>query len=161
MSVLRIDTREPRKTPKTKKGNVLRIYTTKPLDVPKSKPQLSTTKIIEVLDPKAIKHNITNWQAYQESPANIVKPMKKCYPNLATASVQLSNLKSTLSELHPKPPDEFLEKLRLSRAEYKELRDDYREKRDKESFDMVTIKDGDGLPWRGARAVISECCFPL
>lgn len=143
----------------TKKGKVLVIDTSKPWPPEhapkKSKPKLSTTKVIEVLDPKAIKHNIiTSWQAYVDCPAKIVKTMKKCYPNLATASVQLSNLKSTLSELHPRPPEEFLQKLRLSRAEYKQLRDAYREKRDKESFDMTTIRNGDEL----LKTAMEGCC---
>ena len=64
-------------------------------------------KVVSILDSKNTKNNIiSNWPAY--SPAHIIKLMKQLYPNTATASSQLSTLKSILSTLDPPPPDEFL-----------------------------------------------------
>ena len=52
----------------------------------------STTKVIEVLDPKTEKEKIrTHWQAY--TPQQIVKAMRKLYDKTSTLSVQLSNMK--------------------------------------------------------------------
>ena len=122
-------------------------------DAAPSKPKQSPSstgqgeeKVVEILDPKAIKQNIVaNWQKYQNHPQVIVKLIQRLYQNLATASSQLSNLKSVLSQLTPPPPAEFLEKLRLSRKDYKSLREAYREKRDKEGKDLRTIHDSDKL----------------
>ena len=103
-------------------------------------------KVIETFDPKAIKLNIVkNWQAYIECPQKIVKTIRRLYTNTATASSQLSNLKSVLSQLSPAPPDDFLNALKLSAKEYKSLHEAYREKRDKEGKDLRTINDSDKL----------------
>ena len=62
---------------------------------------------IEILDPKAIKVNIVNnWRSY--APGKIVKTMRRLYPNVGTASSQLSNLKSLLTSLSSPPPAEYL-----------------------------------------------------
>jgi hypothetical protein len=103
-------------------------------------------KVIEILDPKSIKLNIVkNWQAYADCPSKIVKTMRRLYQNTATASSQLSNLKSVLSLLTPAPPEAFLSALKLSRKEYHTLHTEYREKRDKEGKDLRTINDSDKL----------------
>ena len=110
----------------------------KPKQSPSSTGQ-GEEKVVEILDPKAIKQNIVaNWQKYQNHPQVIVKLIQRLYQNLGTASSQLSNLKSVLAQLTPTPPAEFLEKLRLSRKDYKTLREAYREKRDKEGKDLCT-----------------------
>jgi hypothetical protein len=70
---------------------------------------------IEILDPKAIKVNIVdNWQSI--APGKVVKTMRRLYPNVGTASSQLSNLKSLLTSLSSPPPAEYLDALKLSKA---------------------------------------------
>jgi hypothetical protein len=121
----------------------------------KEKSQDPNVKVIEILDPKAIKQNIVlNWAAHR--PAAIVKLIKRLYPNLGTRSVQLSNLKSLLAQQKPKPPQEFLDKLKLTKAEYKSIRDAYRKKRDKESFNMIVIQDGALLVKTALELIVSS-----
>ena len=73
---------------------------------------------------KTIKLNVVkNWEAYLYCPKKIVKIIRRLYPNTGTASSQLSNLKSVLAKLDPRPPQEFLSALKLSQNEYKGLHD--------------------------------------
>jgi hypothetical protein len=110
---------------------------------------------IEILDPKAIKVNIVdNWQSY--APAKVVKTMRRLYPNVGTASSQLSNLKSLLTSLSSPPPAEYLDALKLSKAEYKKLRDDYRDKRDKEGFNLTVVNDSDRLVTQALEMITSS-----
>jgi len=103
-------------------------------------------KVIESLDPKSIKLNIVNnWHAYADCPGKIVKTIRRLYQNTATASSQLSNLKSVLAALTPAPPDQFLSALKLSQKEHHTLHTEYREKREKEGKDLRTINDSDKL----------------
>ena len=112
-------------------------------------------KVIEILDPKAIKVNIVNnWQAY--GPGKIVKTMRRLYPNVGTASSQLSNLKSILAALPTPPNAEYLDALKLSKAEYKKLRDDYRDKRDKEGFNLTVVNDSDRLVTQALEMITSS-----
>jgi hypothetical protein len=104
----------------------------------------ANTKIITVLDPKETKYRIVaQWESY--TAPQVVKIMRQLYPNVATASSQLSNIKSQLAALASPPPSEYLDALKLSKAEYKVLRDEYREKRDKEGFDLTVVHDADRL----------------
>ena len=65
-------------------------------DAAPSKPKQSPSstgqgeeKVVEILDPKAIKQNIVaNWQKYQNHPQVIVKLIQRLYQNLGTASSQ-------------------------------------------------------------------------
>jgi hypothetical protein len=83
--------------------------------------------------------------------------MRKCYPNTATASSQLSNLKSVLAGLGERaPPEDWLYQLRLSRKEYKELANSYREKRDKEGKSLRIVHDADKLVERALEMMTSS-----
>jgi hypothetical protein len=101
--------------------------------------------VIDIPDPKRIKASIVdNWEAFK--PKKVVALIRKMYPNTATASSQLSNLKSVLKSLGDRgPPEEYLAKLRLTRAEYKKLHDEYRTKRDQAGHDLRVIHDTDAL----------------
>ena len=113
------------------------------------------TKIISVLDPKETKHHIvTHWQAY--SPQQVLKLMRQMYSNLGTLSSQLSNLKNLLSSQKPSPPSEFLDALKLKKSEYKQLREDYREKRDKEGFTLAVVNDADKLVSQALEMLTSD-----
>jgi hypothetical protein len=114
-------------------------------------------KVIEIPDPKSVKQAIVDsWIAY--TPQQIVKLIKKCYPNVATASSQLSNLKSVLVGLANPPPEDWLAQLRLSRKEYKELANAYREKRDKQGRNLQfhTVHDSDVLVQRSLEMMTSS-----
>jgi hypothetical protein len=112
-------------------------------------------KVIEILDPKAIKFNtVNNWQAY--GPGRIVKTMRRLYPNVRTASSQLSNLKSILAALPTLPSAEYLDAMKLSKAEYKKLRDEYRDKRDEEGFNLTVVHDSDRLVTQALEMITSS-----
>ena len=112
-------------------------------------------KVIEIPDPKSAKQAIVDsWIAY--TPQQVVKLIKKCYPNVATASSQLSNLKSVLVGLANPPPDDWLGRLRLSRKEYQELANAYRTKRDKEGASLRTVFDSDKLVERVLEMITSS-----
>jgi hypothetical protein len=56
-------------------------------------------KVIEIPDPKSVKHAIVeNWHAYTRKQVNAL--MRKCYPNAATASSQLSNRRNWRERIH-------------------------------------------------------------
>jgi hypothetical protein len=113
------------------------------------------TKTITVLDPKETKDRILNhWEAY--TPAQIVKIMRDLYPNTGTVSSQLSNMKSVLGAQHQGPPAEFLEALKLSKTEYKQLRESYRDKRDKEGFNLTIVHDSDKLVSQALEMITSS-----
>jgi hypothetical protein len=98
---------------------------------------------------------VENWHAY--TPKQVVVLMRKCYPNTVTASSQLSNLKSVLVGLGTRaPPEEWLHQLRLSRREYKELANAYREKRDKEGKSLRIVHDADMLVQRTIEMITSS-----
>ena len=113
--------------------------------LPTSAPGSDTMVIPMPLDAKETKHSIiSNWQSY--SAKEVVKLLRQLYyNNTGTLSSQLSQLKSTLTALPSPPPVEYLEALKLTRTEYRNLRDNYREKRDKEGFDLVVVHDADSL----------------
>jgi hypothetical protein len=113
--------------------------------LPTSAPGSDTMVIPMPLDAKETKHSIiSNWQSY--SAKEVVKLLRQLYyNNTGTLSSQLSQLKSTLTSLPSPPPVEYLEALKLTRTEYRKLRDNYREKRDKEGFDLVVVHDADSL----------------
>jgi hypothetical protein len=113
-------------------------------------------KVIEIPDPKSVKQAIVeNWHAY--NPKQVIALMRKCYPNTATASSQLSNLKSVLAGLGTRaPPEDWLHQLRLSRKEYKELANAYREKRDKEGKSLRIVHDADMLVQRALEMITSS-----
>ena len=112
--------------------------------------------MIEIPDPKSVKQAIVeNWHAY--TPKQVIALMRKCYPNTATASSQLSNLKSVLAGLGTRaPPEDWLHQLRLSRREYKELANAYREKRDKEGKSLRIVHDADMLVERALEMITSS-----
>ena len=96
------------------------------------------------LDPKVTKGAIlNNLQAYTAS--EVVKMLRQLYSNVGSLSSQLSLLKSTLCNLPDPPPVEYLEKIKLTRAEYKTLNDNYRAARDKEGFNLTVVHDADQL----------------
>ena len=102
------------------------------------------TMVISVFDPKETKcHILEHWQAY--TPLQIVNLMRKMYTNIGTLSSQLSNLKTLLSSQTPSPSADFLDALKLRKSEYKALREDYREKRDKEGFNLAVVSNADIL----------------
>jgi hypothetical protein len=102
--------------------------------IPTSAPGSDVMVIPRALDAKETKYAIiSEWQAY--SAKEVVRLMRQLYSgNTGTLSSQLSQLKSTLASLPSPPPAEYLDDLKLSRAEYKKLRDNYRQARDKEGF---------------------------
>jgi hypothetical protein len=113
--------------------------------LPTSAPGSDVMVIPRALDAKETKYAVvSNWQAY--SAKEVVRLMRQLYSgNTGTLSSQLSQLKSTLSSLPSPPPAEYLDELKLSRAEYKTLRDNYRQARDKEGFNLTVVHNADGL----------------
>ena len=124
---------------------------------PSNNGSATTDFVIETFNAKDIKAGIlSNWQKYVDHPEKIVKVMRKLYPNVGTTSSQLSSLKSTLSNLTPRPPDTFLDALKLSKKEYTSLRNAYREKRDKEGFNVTVVHDADKLVAQALEMIVSS-----
>ena len=91
------------------------------------------------------------------------------YSNLGTLSSQLSNLKSLLSTQKPPPSIDYLDALKLKKTEYRELRESYREKRDKEGFNLAVVNDADKLVSQAFEMLTSSdfrvlwpaCSYPM
>lgn len=92
-------------------------------------------------------HILDNWRGM--SPEQVVAEVRNMYSNTATASSQLSLIKTALKKSKNPPPDEYLRKLRLEREEYQGLQKAYVEKRDKRGANLRTIYNADDLV-RGA-----------
>ena len=109
-----------------------------------ARPGSDTMVIAMPLDPKETKGAIlNNWRAY--SAAEVVKMLRQLYSklNVGSLSSQLPLLKGTLANLPDPPPIEYLDALKLTRAEYRKLNDNYRAARDKEDFNLTVAHDAD------------------
>ena len=123
--------------------------------LPMARPGSDTMVIPMPLDPKETKGAIlNNWQAY--SAAEVVKMLRQLYSNVGSLSSQLSLLKSTLANLPDPPPAEYLEKIKLTPAEYRLLNDNYRAARDKEGFNLTVVHDADKLVAQALEMITSS-----
>lgn len=106
-------------------------------------PNSATVVVVsQGIDIKASRQLILeNWRSY--TPAKIVAIIKKYYANIRTAAVQLSHLKAELAALPNSPPPEFLKGIRLSTAEYREIRSAYQAKRQKEGTSVRSVPNVD------------------
>ena len=104
-----------------------------------------TDKVVKIMpSAKEVRHHIvTNWRSMTSE--QIVNIMRKLYQNIGTLSSQLSNLKQLLSSLPDKPSEEYMSAIKLTRKEYQELNRSYKEKRDKEGFNLQVVPNADGL----------------
>ena len=81
-----------------------------------------SVKVIPTLDMRGTKESILHggWRSYK--PSQIVSLFRQHYGNLSTLSVMLSRFKNELSRLDPAPPTIYLERIKLQKKEYAEIR---------------------------------------
>jgi hypothetical protein len=132
----------------TDKGRVMTI-TSCPIQSRKQKleqlpppPSQAKTIDVHVIDMKQTRLDIlANWRAW--TPSSIVTTFKRHYSNLRSAAAMLSLIKKQLRDLEDPPPEEFLDKLALSKKEYAEIRKLNVDTRGRGALDVVTISCAD------------------
>jgi hypothetical protein len=102
-------------------------------------------KVIPTLDMRGTKESILEggWRNYK--PSQIVTLFRQHYSNLSTLSVMLSRFKNELSRIDPAPPPAFLEKIKLQKKEYAEIRKKQTTVRSKGALNVQVISNADDI----------------
>jgi hypothetical protein len=104
----------------------------------------ANVKVITTLDLKSTKLQIiAAWQSY--TPEQIIAIFRKHYTNLNSLSVMISRFKKQLEKLENGPPLEFLDKIKLSKKEYNEIRKISHSIRAKGSLNVLVLSDADDI----------------
>jgi hypothetical protein len=113
-------------------------------------------KVIPTLDMRGTKESILEggWRNYK--PSQIVTLFRQHYSNLSTLSVMLSRFKNELSRIDPAPPPAFLEKIKLQKKEYAEIRKKQTTVRSKGALNVQVISNADDIVLQALQYLVSN-----
>ena len=122
----------------------------------KSNTTALNVKVIPTLDMRGTKESILNggWRSYK--PSQIVALFRQHYSNLSTLSVMLSRFKNELSRIDPAPPPAFLEKIKLQKKEYAEIRKKQTTVRSKGALNVQVISNADDIVLQALQYLVSN-----
>jgi hypothetical protein len=122
----------------------------------KSNTTAMNVKVIPTLDMRGTKESILNggWRSYK--PSQIVTLFRQHYSNLSTLSVMLSRFKNELSRIDPAPPPAFLEKIKLQKKEYAEIRKQQTTVRSKGALNVQVISNADDIVLQALQYLVSN-----
>ena len=115
----------------------------------------ANVKVISTLDMRATKQAILNdWRRY--TPEHVVGIFRKNYTNKKSLSTMLSRFKTQLSSIRDPPPIEYLEKIKLKKEEYNDIRKAANEVRTKGSLNVLVLSNADSIVMQALQYIVSN-----